>query len=119
VRVVALAPPRDALYARIDVRADLMFERGLVDEVRALLERGLAPDAKALGAHGYRRVVEYLLGARSLESAVEQTKLDTRHYAKRQWTWWRATPGVHWIREFGESPAALEGALLYLNREFE
>ena len=119
VRVIALAPPREALYERINARADAMFAAGLVDEVRGLLAAGLPPDAKALGAHGYRRVVEYLLGQRSLESAVEQTKLDTRHYAKRQMTWWRGTPGVFWIEEFGTSERALQEALLYLHQSME
>lgn len=118
VRIVALAPPRDALYHRINERTDLMFAAGLVEEVRLLLESGLPPDCKALGAHGYRRVVEYLLGRRTLESAVEQTKLDTRHYAKRQLTWWRGTPGVHWVPEFGQSDAALQAARLYLDQYF-
>jgi tRNA dimethylallyltransferase len=114
VRVLALAPAREELYRRIDRRADRMFEDGLVDEVRGLLDAGVPPDAKALGAHGYRRVVEYLLGGRTLDSAIEQTKLDTRHYAKRQMTWWRGTPGVYWIEAFGESDEALAAALLYL-----
>ncbi len=118
VRVIALAPPREALYERINTRADAMFAAGLVEEVRALIARGLPPDAKALGAHGYRRVVEYLVGDRSLESAVEQTKLDTRHYAKRQWTWWRGTPGVSWIEDFGNTERALDEALLYLGKHF-
>ncbi len=115
VRVIALNPPRDELYRIIDARADRMFSSGLVDEVRGLLDAGLPPDAKALGAHGYRRVVEYLLGRRTLASAVEQTKLDTRHYAKRQLTWWRGTPSVHWIDDFGTTDRALADALLYLN----
>lgn len=119
VRIVALSPPRDELYRHIDDRTDRMFEAGLVDEVRGLLDGGLPPDAKALGAHGYRRVVEYLTGSRTLDSAIEQTKLDTRHYAKRQLTWWRSTPRVFWIEEFGTSPAALREALLYLARAFE
>jgi len=117
VRVLALAPPRDTLYARIDRRADRMFVEGLVDEVRRLLEAGVPRDAKAFGAHGYRRVVEYLFGERDLASTVEQTKLDTRHYAKRQLTWWRGTNGVHWIEAFGESREALDAALLYLQGE--
>ena len=114
VRIIALAPPRDELYRRIDARTDAMFAAGLVDEVRDLLASGVPANAKALGAHGYRRVVEYLLGERTLESAIEQTKLDTRHYAKRQLTWWRGTPGVHWIHAFGQSPEALEEALAVL-----
>lgn len=118
VRIIALAPARDALYDRINHRADAMFAAGLVDEVSRLLAAGLPADAKALGAHGYRRVVEYLRGERSLDSAVEQTKLDTRHYAKRQWTWWRGVHGVHWIEDFGNTSAALDDALLYLDNQF-
>lgn len=119
LRIIALAPPRDELYRVIDDRTDRMFAAGLVDEVRTLLEGGLPRDAKALGAHGYRRVVEFLTGLRSLESAIEQTKLDTRHYAKRQLTWWRSTPNVHWIESFGTSERARREALLYLARAFE
>lgn len=119
VRILALAPPRDALYARINERADAMFQSGLVDEVDRLLARGVPHDAKALGAHGYRRVVEYLRGERTLESAIEQTKLDTRHYAKRQWTWWRSTPNVFWIEDFGFTRNALDCALLYLGHQLE
>jgi tRNA dimethylallyltransferase len=117
VRIFALSPPREALYARIDLRADRMFAAGLVEEVRDLLAEGVPRDAKAFGAHGYRRVVEYLFGERSLESAIEQTKLDTRHYAKRQGTWWRGTPGVRWVSAFGESAEALRATLLYLRDE--
>ena len=61
-------------------------------------------DSSALGAHGYRRVVEYLRGERTLESAIEQTKLDVRHYAKRQLTWFRREAGVEWLEGFGDDP---------------
>ncbi|HEV2801876.1 MAG TPA: tRNA (adenosine(37)-N6)-dimethylallyltransferase MiaA [Pyrinomonadaceae bacterium] len=104
VRVFALKPPREALYARIDRRAERHFEVGLVEEVRRLLQAGVPADTNALGAHGYRRVVEYLRGERTLSSAVEQTKLDVRHYAKRQLTWFRREPGVEWFEGFGDSP---------------
>ena len=63
--------------------------RHLLDEVRKLLDQGVPANSNALGAHGYRRVVEYLRGERDLESAIEQTRLDVRHYAKRQLTWFR------------------------------
>ncbi|MBA3242763.1 MAG: tRNA (adenosine(37)-N6)-dimethylallyltransferase MiaA [Acidobacteria bacterium] len=102
LRVFALRPTRAALYARIDARAEAHFGAGLVEEVRGLLARGVPASSNALGAHGYRRVVEYLRGERSLESAVEQTKLDVRHYAKRQLTWFRREPGVEWIEGFGD-----------------
>jgi tRNA dimethylallyltransferase len=111
VKVIALSPPRDQLYERINRRAEHMFEQGLVQEVRALIESGIPLDAKAFNAHGYRRVVEHIRGLRSVEEALEQTKLDTRHYAKRQLSWWRAWPGVNWIAHFGDDPRALAAAL--------
>lgn len=105
IRIFALNPPRDELYARINARTELHFANGLVDEVHRLLKAGVPPNANALGAHGYRRVVEYLRGERDLESAIEQTKLDVRHYAKRQLTWFRREPGVEWLDGFGDDPA--------------
>jgi tRNA dimethylallyltransferase len=105
LRVFALNPPREALHRRIDLRAEAHFRAGLVGEVQNLLARGVPADSSALGAHGYRRVVEYLRGERTLESAVEQTKLDVRHYAKRQITWFRREAGVEWVEGFGEDPA--------------
>src|SRR5205085_9768163 len=106
LRVFALNPPREELYRRIDARAKAHFHAGLVEEVRALLARGVPATSSALGAHGYRRVVEYLRGERTLESAVEQTKLDVRHYAKRQLTWFRREPGVEWVEGFGDDAQA-------------
>jgi tRNA dimethylallyltransferase len=102
LRIFALAPPRDQLNQRIDARAEEHFRAGLVEEVRELIARGVPPQSSALGAHGYRRIVEYLRGERTLESAIEQTKLDVRHYAKRQLTWFRREPGVEWIEGFGD-----------------
>jgi tRNA dimethylallyltransferase len=114
IRVVALDPPRDELYARINKRADEMFAGGLVEEVEWLIESGVAPTAKAFQAHGYRRVVEYLQGKRTREDALNQMKLDTRHYAKRQLSWWRAWPGVKWVHRFGNAPEAFEEARTFL-----
>ncbi|HYY99257.1 MAG TPA: tRNA (adenosine(37)-N6)-dimethylallyltransferase MiaA [Pyrinomonadaceae bacterium] len=108
LRVFALSPPRGELYRRIDARAEAHFRAGLVEETRQLLARGVPASSSALGAHGYRRVVEHLRGERTLESAVEQTKLDVRHYAKRQLTWFRREPGVEWVEGFGEDPRVQE-----------
>jgi tRNA dimethylallyltransferase len=110
LRVLVLDPPRAELYRRIDLRAEAHFRAGLVEEVRGLLARGVPAGGSALGAHGYRRVVEYLRGGRTLESAVEQTKLDVRHYAKRQLTWFRREAGAEWVGGFGEDPAVQEEA---------
>ena len=101
--LIVLNPPRDALYKRINERTEKHFADGLVEEVKTLLGQGVPAGSNALGAHGYRRVVEYLQGKRSLESAVEQTKLDVRHYAKRQLTWFRRESGGHWFEGFGEA----------------
>jgi tRNA dimethylallyltransferase len=114
VRVVALDPPREQLYARINKRADEMFAGGLIEEVESLISSGIPPTAKAFQAHGYRRVVEYLQGNRTREDALNQMKLDTRHYAKRQLSWWRAWPEVKWIRRFGNDPESFEEARAYL-----
>jgi tRNA dimethylallyltransferase len=102
LRVFALEPPRAELYRRINARAEEHFRAGLVEEARALLGRGVPAESSALGAHGYRRAVEFLRGERTLEGAIEQTKLDVRHYAKRQLTWFRREPGVVWIEGFGD-----------------
>lgn len=114
-----LNPPREVLYDRINRRVDLMVEQGLLEEIQNLIASGVPPSAKAFNAHGYKRFVEFLQGRRSLESAVEQMKLDTRHYAKRQWTWWRAQKNTHWLNGFGsEKPiidmaSALASALFF------
>ena len=111
LRILALNPPRAELYNRIDARTEEHFQAGLVDEVRELLARGVPAESNALGAHGYRRAVEYLQGKRDLTSAIAQTKLDIRHYAKRQLTWFRHEPGVEWINGFGEEKAVLDSII--------
>jgi tRNA dimethylallyltransferase len=115
LRIMALNPPRQELYQRINERTEAHFNAGLVDEVRELLDRGVPANSNALGAHGYRRVVEYLQGKRELASAVEQTKLDVRHYAKRQLTWFRHEAGVEWFDGFGEEKNVLAAVLAALS----
>jgi tRNA dimethylallyltransferase len=108
IRVFALLPPRAELYRRINERAEAHFAAGLVEEVCWLMNKGVPGDSNALGAHGYRRVVEFLNGERDYPSAIEQTKLDVRHYSKRQLTWFRREPGVEWVEGFGDDPAVQE-----------
>lgn len=102
IKTFALNPPRDLLYERINKRAEKHFENGLIEEVKLIRDSGVKDDTNALGAHGYRRVCEYLRGERTLESAIEQTKLDVRHYAKRQLTWFRREDNVTWLNGFGD-----------------
>ena len=111
LRLLVLNPDRAALYERINERTEKHFDNGLVEEVKALLAEGVPAASNALGAHGYRRVVEYLEGRRDLESAIEQTKLDVRHYAKRQLTWFRREPGAQWFAGFGEDEQVLRAVL--------
>lgn len=115
IQIIALNPQRGELYKRINERAEAHFANGLVAEVGQLLKAGVPPNSNALGAHGYRRVVEFLRGQRDLESAIEQTKLDVRHYAKRQLSWFRHEPGVQWLEGFGDDPDVQEQAFALLH----
>lgn len=87
----------DELHTRIDARVDELFRRGLVEETRGLLERGLAQNPTAMQAIGYRQVVEHLRGERTLPETVELVKTRTRQYAKRQFTWFRKYAPLEWI----------------------
>jgi tRNA dimethylallyltransferase len=117
LRVIVLDPPRQELYARINQRSEKHFAAGLVEEVKAVLAQGAPANSNALGAHGYRRVVEYLAGKRDLESAIEQTKLDVRHYAKRQLTWFRRESGAEWFAGFGENKPLQQSVLDALEKQ--
>ena len=89
---------RDTLYERIDRRAAQMFEAGLADEVRNLLDRGLNPDCTAMQAIGYKETAAYLRGACTLAEAVDKVQRESRRYAKRQLTWLRRNQTVRWNR---------------------
>lgn len=96
-RVASLTMDRAILYQRIEKRVDMMIEAGLVDEVRSLLESGVPADAQALKGLGYKELIPYLRGECSLDEAVYELKLGTRHYAKRQLTWMRREENVLWV----------------------
>jgi tRNA dimethylallyltransferase len=105
ILMIALNPPRGVLYERINARTDRMFQAGWVEEVKTLIASGVPDSAKAFNGHGYRRIVQFLREEMSLGRAIELTKLDTRHYAKRQLTWFKREPGVTWFSGFGDDPA--------------
>ena len=88
---------REVLYDRINQRVDAMFEAGFVDEVKGLLERRYTPDLKSMQAIGYRHVVDYIQGRLSQDEALRTLKRDTRRYAKRQLTWFKADSEIVWI----------------------
>ncbi|MFH1654932.1 MAG: tRNA (adenosine(37)-N6)-dimethylallyltransferase MiaA, partial [Pseudomonadota bacterium] len=93
---IGLNCDRKELYARIDERVDRMVENGLVDEVKGLLEKW-PHESQPFMAVGYREILSYLKGDLTLERAVYLTKLNSRHFAKRQLTWFRADKNVEWF----------------------
>ncbi len=97
-RGLFLAPDREALYARIDARFDAMIAAGALDEVRLLAARELDPALPVMRAHGVPHLIAYLEGRLALAEAAGRAKLDTRHYAKRQFTWARhQLAGFDWV----------------------
>lgn len=95
--IIGLNPERSYMYERIDKRVDEMIENGLVDEVKSLNNTGMLEGKTSSAGIGYKEIKEYLIGEISLETAIEKIKLGTRHYAKRQMTWFRKTENVNWI----------------------
>ena len=92
-----LTDDRKALYERIDRRVDKMMEQGLLEEVRALKDRGIARESVSMQGLGYKELLAYLDGEISLDEAIRIIKRDTRHFAKRQLTWFRRERDVIWI----------------------
>ncbi|MFB9275134.1 tRNA (adenosine(37)-N6)-dimethylallyltransferase MiaA [Cohnella cellulosilytica] len=101
--LIGLTMERDALYRRIEERVDLMLEAGLVGEVRGLLETGVPRSAVAMRGLGYKEIAAYLEGETSYEEAVAILKRDTRHFAKRQLSWFRHMRGLEWADADGDA----------------
>jgi tRNA dimethylallyltransferase len=93
----ALNWDRPRLYSNINKRVDKMIEAGLVDEVKSLLEKGFASKVNALNTVGYKEIIEYLESRISLDTAIELIKRNTRRYAKKQMTWFRADDRINWL----------------------
>ena len=96
--VIGLDIERQELYRRINARTQAMFDNGLVDEVRGLLESGVSRNAQAMLGIGYKETIEYLDGRLTLDEAIETIGRATRHYAKRQATWFRRMKYIDWHR---------------------
>ena len=100
---IGLSPDRQMLYERINARAQHMFDDGLVDETKALVDRyGGRKNATALDSLGYRQAGLFLRGELSREQAIAAAQQGHRNYAKRQMTWFRREPEVHWVDGFGD-----------------
>ena len=89
--------PRELLYARLETRVHRMMEMGLLSEVRALLESGVAPAAQSMQGIGYKELIPVVMGQGDVDRAVWDIIVHTRHYAKRQGTWFRAEPRCVWL----------------------
>jgi tRNA dimethylallyltransferase len=101
-------PPREGLYDRLNRRCAAIFAAGLIEETRTLLDR-YGP-VKALDSLGYRQALAVLSGTLSLEAAMQAAQQGHRNYAKRQLTWFRREPDVHWIEAFGDQPETIRQA---------
>jgi tRNA dimethylallyltransferase len=114
---IGLAPPRRALYERIDRRVEQMLGAGWLDEVRRLVAAGVPPTAKPFQFIGYSVLREHLEGKVTIEQAADCIRQATRRYAKRQITWFRREAGVHWKEGFGDEAAVADAALAYVKAE--
>jgi tRNA dimethylallyltransferase len=105
---LGVCPERAKLYAQIDARFGTMLAAGLIDEVRALLAAGYAPDRSPLSTIGYREIAAYLRGDLTLDEAAERARRETRRLAKRQLTWFRRDPEIIWLDDSGAGERAFE-----------
>ncbi len=113
---IGLNPERTALYERLNGRAKRMFDAGLMEETKRLLER-YGDTAWPLASTGYRQAVQLIRGEINLEAAITATQQAHRNYAKRQMTWFRREPEVHWLEGFGDDPTLQEQAIQLMQQE--
>jgi tRNA dimethylallyltransferase len=116
---IGLDPDRASLYSRLDERVQRMFEVGLVDEVMRLLAEGATGAEKPFESLGYKQALRFVRGETTLEQALASTQLETRQYAKRQWTWFRRDPQVHWLRGFGDDASVRAQAFEIVQRFYK
>lgn len=111
---------RADLYRRIDSRVDTMLETGLLDEIRSLLAEGIPSDCTAMQAIGYKEFISALAGNCSVKEAADLVRQSSRHYAKRQLTWFRRNPSIHWLRrQSGEGTPEILSAARQIVRNFD
>ena len=111
---------RSELYRRIDLRVDIMLRQGLVEEIRALLAEGIPAKCTAMQAIGYKEFVAALEGHCSIEEAADEVRKGSRHYAKRQLTWFRRNKAIHWLTRTSEmTQAEILEAARQIIRDFD
>ena len=95
--IIGLTMPREMLYERINLRVDIMLRQGLLDEARAIYDAGYDPALPALQGLGYKQLFKHFAGEYTFDEAIEAIKLETRHFAKRQLTWFRRDKRIIWF----------------------
>lgn len=118
-RLIGLKRNRAQLYARINQRVDLLMEQGLVEEVKCLMARGLTEDDISMKGIGYKEIIGYLEGRYDLMEATELVKRNTRHYAKRQMTWFKRYQDMRWfdISAYENDESCLEDLFKWLEKK--
>ena len=113
---LAIRIERETLYRRIEKRVDVMLESGLYDEVRSLLEAGVSPQAQSMQGIGYKEIIPVIAGQATLDKARSEIILNTKHYAKRQETWFKGENATMWLEKENAVPAATEAVHSFLDR---
>lgn len=118
VLLLGLTRPREELYQRINQRVVQLIEQGLIEEVKMLLDRGLTAEDTAMKGIGYKEIIAYLSGQYNLETAIDTVQKNTRHYAKRQMTWFKKYKNMKWfnISLYPSKEAVTEDMLQWIKR---
>lgn len=118
VILLGLTRDRAELYDRINKRVELLMEAGLLDEVKRLMTMGLTQENISMKGIGYKELMDHLQGEYSLEEAIDRIQKNTRHYAKKQLTWFRRYDKIYWfnISEFADDTAAAEEMITWLQK---
>lgn len=119
--MIGLNMDRATLYERINKRVDIMLENGLIEEIKMLMDMGYNKDMVSMKGIGYKEMMMYLEGSISLEEAIEMIKKGSRNYAKRQLTWFRRDPRIHWVYvdEFESTDKIADHILEYSKDKFQ
>lgn len=118
---VGLYMEREALYARVDQRVDIMLEKGLVEEVRRMLSQGIKPEGISMQALGYKEIAGYLLGYYDYDECVRTLKRNTRRFAKRQMTWFKRDKNIKWfnVQEYRSKDHLVEITACYFQSSLQ
>ena len=116
--MVCITRDRNELYERINKRVDILIDMGLVDEVKHMMDLGLTFDDISMKGIGYKEIIGFINGEYSLEEAIDLVKKNTRHYAKRQITWFKRYEDMKWfnISEYNSDEEAVREIISWLKK---